>query len=169
MTPLQLTMSQVLVSGRQHYVDHLLQPQVTPGRNGCFYDGPCVVGSAVNPNQRASLDKTPPYSDTDVATLVNKGLIEVPFDQLRDMAGLQQTHDTWASSPATPATFEADFLIRLRELERKYSTHAGPLSTAELYGHQLYLEDREEKGITADWIGLLPELKDIWVRKALAA
>ena len=74
-----------------------------------------------------------------------------------------------ASSPATPATFEADFLIRLRELERKYSTHAGPLSTAELYGHQLYLEDREEKGITADWIGLLPELKDIWVRKALAA
>ena len=84
----------------------------------CWYAAPCILGSLFDVATRVRLDNGFPdgLGDTSISTLIARGLVTTPADQVDDLIQLQKISDT------TPAPDQVSALFTLLdELEPKYA------------------------------------------------
>lgn len=58
----------------------------------CAYTGPCAIGIAMHPSQRAALERLD-KDETSIGGLFDEGLVEVPYEQEVDFRNLQNVFD----------------------------------------------------------------------------
>lgn len=61
-------------------------------RGSCAYTGPCAIGAAMHPSQRAALQRAE-KDETLIGELFNNGFVEVPASQEGDFRNLQNVFD----------------------------------------------------------------------------
>ena len=71
-----------------------LQTAIRAMGAGCAYADPCIIGTLLPHGKRRFLDNPGDEDDTDIKSLVRRGYVAIPDDQLEAAIKLQNAYDT---------------------------------------------------------------------------